>query len=139
MDIIVRVPGRVEVEDVADDLVVQPARRDVRGDEDVDVAALESPAPGAQALRLFMSPWISPERKPCCLSDLFSSRTVVLRLQKMIAVRTSSCPSRWRRRLRFSNDWGATGTTNWVMLMLVERDARPQSSWDFPGTCRPAS
>ena len=35
-------PGRIEVEDVADALDVEPARRDVRRDEDVDVAVLEA-------------------------------------------------------------------------------------------------
>src|SRR3546814_16028503 len=42
VDIIVGMPRRVEVEDVADALHVEPARRDVGGDEDVDVALFEA-------------------------------------------------------------------------------------------------
>jgi hypothetical protein len=34
-------PGRVEIEDMADALDVQPARGNVRGDEDVDRRRLE--------------------------------------------------------------------------------------------------
>ncbi len=41
MDVIVRMPGGVEIEDVADALDVEPARRDVAGNEDVDSARLE--------------------------------------------------------------------------------------------------
>src|SRR5690606_28081511 len=41
MDIVVGMPRRVEVEHVADALDVEPACGDVRGDEDVDLAALE--------------------------------------------------------------------------------------------------
>src|SRR3546814_4905291 len=35
-------PGRVEIEDVADALDVEPARRDVRRDENIDRPRLES-------------------------------------------------------------------------------------------------
>src|SRR3546814_19819014 len=41
VDVIVGMPGRVEIEDVADALDVEPARGDVGGDEDVDLTALE--------------------------------------------------------------------------------------------------
>src|SRR4051794_39958072 len=41
MDIVVGLPRNVEVDDVADPFDVKPARRDVRGDEDVDLVALE--------------------------------------------------------------------------------------------------
>src|SRR5690348_4271307 len=40
--IIVRLPGNVEVDDVADALHVQPTSSDVRGDEDVDLVILEA-------------------------------------------------------------------------------------------------
>ncbi len=42
MDIIIRVPGRVEVEDMGHALDIQPARRDVRGHQQVDRPRLES-------------------------------------------------------------------------------------------------
>src|SRR3546814_1026933 len=45
-------PGRVEIEDVADALDVEPARGDVGGDEDVDLTALEQIEFG-EPLRLF--------------------------------------------------------------------------------------
>ena len=67
-----------------------------------------------------MSPWISPERKRCFFRLLLSSRTVVLRLQKMIAFVTSSCARSSRSRSRLSNAEPFTGTTHWVMLVLVE-------------------
>ncbi len=42
MDIVIGVPGHVEVEDVADALDIEPACGNVGGDEDVDVARLEA-------------------------------------------------------------------------------------------------
>src|SRR3546814_9004129 len=45
-------PGRVEIEDVADALDVEPARGDVGGDKDVDLTALEQIEFG-EPLRLF--------------------------------------------------------------------------------------
>src|SRR3546814_18070757 len=52
VDVIVGMPGRVEIEDVADALDVEPARGDVGGDEDVDLTALEQIEFG-EPLRLF--------------------------------------------------------------------------------------
>src|SRR5258706_3328946 len=40
VDIVVRMPGRVEIEDVAHALDVEPARSDVRRDQDIDVPGL---------------------------------------------------------------------------------------------------
>ena len=48
-----------------------------------------------------------------------SSRTVVLRLQKMIAFLTSSWPSNWRSAARLAWLVLLTGTTYWVMLILA--------------------
>jgi hypothetical protein len=59
VDIIVRMPGRVEVEHVADALDVEPARGDVGGHEDVDVPALKRSSSAMRA-DWSMSPWISP-------------------------------------------------------------------------------
>ena len=67
-----------------------------------------------------MSPWISPDWKPCFFRLLFSSRTVVLRLAKMIAVRTSSCRSRRRSASRFLKALVGVGTRYCLMLRLVE-------------------
>ena len=52
VDVIVGMPRRVEVEDVADALDVEPARGDVGGDEDVDMPVLEQVELG-DPLRLF--------------------------------------------------------------------------------------
>src|SRR5690606_41234811 len=51
MDVIVGMPGSVEVEDVADALDVEPARGHVGSDEDIDLPALE-PIQLGKAIRL---------------------------------------------------------------------------------------
>ena len=75
-----------------------------------------------------MSPWISPDEKPWLFKLLLSSRTVVLRLAKIIAVATLSVRSRWRSTSRLLRD-EATGTLCWAMFALVE--AGRATSIDF--------
>src|SRR5690606_17147224 len=42
VDIVIRVPGRVEIEDVSYALYVEPARCDIGGNKDVDITAFEA-------------------------------------------------------------------------------------------------
>ncbi len=72
----------------------------------------------SSAMRLdwSMSPWISPERKPARRSFWFSSRTVVLRLAKMIAVCTLSTSRRYLSASNFLR--GEISTLNWAMFSL---------------------
>ena len=65
-----------------------------------------------------ISPWISPLAKPWRCRLLLSSRTVVLRLAKIIAVSTWSCCKSHRSVSRFLRV--STGILNAVMSLLVD-------------------
>src|SRR3954464_1213694 len=64
-----------------------------------------------------MSPWISLDRNPARCSALLSSRTVVLRFEKTIAVLTSSARSNSVSLSRFFD--ADTGTSHCLMLTLA--------------------
>ena len=107
MDIIVRMPGNVVIEDVADALDVEAAGGDVGGDQDVDLVLLEAVELARCALAWSMSPWISAggEAVPAsgsCRARAPSScgcrRSIALRdlvaAQQLGPARRASCANR---------------------------------------------
>ena len=94
VDIRVGVGRHVEVDDVRDVLDVEAAGRDVRGDEDVQVAVAEA-AHDAVALCLAMPPWSAAASWPRPLSASASSSTSP-RVRPKTSVEVGSSTSRMR-------------------------------------------
>ena len=89
VDIVVGVVRHVVVEDVADVRDVEAARGDVGGDQQLQLAVAEALQRRMRA-RWSRSPWIGAASKPCVFSDLATTSTSDLRLQKTMPFLTSS-------------------------------------------------